>query len=196
MGHVYLDAETTGRRSHGAHIIEVGAVALDDSFREIGAFESMANPGEEAILKADPEALRVNGITPEEIRRAPPAAEAAQRLREFLARHWGMEIHAFNNEFDHWFFAKEPWNVKSVFWGECVMMAAMENMSRADALKRFADGNEKYPSLAEAARFFGVKYEKGHRALPDVRIAAAVHSAVLMERTAVREASDVIEQGF
>lgn len=182
MVQVYLDSETTGRRSHDAHIIEVAAVVHDERHGEIDHFETLANPGEEAILLADPEALRVNGITPEMMRRAPPAAEAAAKLRAFLDRHWGAELHAFNNEFDVWFFAREPWGVKSVLWGECVMLAAMGIMGGAGALKPFAGGDFKYPSLEEAARFFRVPYEKGHRALPDVRIAAAVHTAILKER--------------
>lgn len=179
---VYLDSETTGRRSHEAHIIEVAAVILDERFVEVDHFETMANPGEEAVRTADPEALRVNGITPEMIRRAPPAAEAAARLRAFLDRHWGAELHAFNNEFDHRFFAKEPWCVKSVFWGECVMLAAMGIMKQAGVLKPFGGGEFKYPSLEEAARFFNVPFANGHRALPDVRAAAAVHAAILRER--------------
>jgi DNA polymerase III epsilon subunit-like protein len=179
---VELDVETTGRPSPKSHIIEVAAVVLDPQFQEIGHFQSLANPGDEAMLLADPEALRVNRITPEMVRAAPPAEEVARRLRVWLDQFWGATFHAFNKEFDQWFLEKTPWTIKPRHWGECVMHAAMERMGSAGALGTRYDGTPKYPKLSEAAAFFKVPYGEGHRALHDCRIAGKVHAEIIRQR--------------
>lgn len=179
---VEVDVETTGKQAPQAHVIEVAAVVIDESYREIAHFESLANPGEEALRAADPEALRVNQITIEMIRQAPPAEIVAGKLNDFLDVYWGATFHAFNNEFDLQFLKLPPWMIRPRRWGECVMNAAMEFMARAQALRIRDDGKPKWPKLTEAAAFFKVPYEGGHRALHDCRVSGRIHAAILKER--------------
>lgn len=179
---VELDVETTGKKSPRAHIIEVAAVVLDERYNELAHFESLANPGDEAMQYADPEALRVNRITPEMVRQAPPSEIVARDLNLFLDQFWGATFHAFNNEFDQWFLEKDPWTIRPRRWGECVMNAAMEIMARAQVLRIRDDGKPKWPRLTEAAAFFKVPYGDGHRALHDCRVAGKVHAEILKIR--------------
>jgi len=200
---VELDVETSGKKSPQSHVIEVAAIVLDEHYREIGHFQSLANPGEDALHFADPEALRINQITLEMIREAPPAAVVAMDLNKFLDQFWGATFHAFNNEFDQWFLEKNPWTIKPRRWGECVMNAAMEIMSRAGALSIRYDGKPKWPKLTEAAAFFKVPYGDGHRALHDCRVSGQVHAEILRRRahdTARRIVNDevvhIMDQGL
>lgn len=200
---VELDVETTGRVPGRAEIIEVAAIAMDHSFEEVGHFESLVNPGEEALLRADPEALAVNRITPEMLKDAPPPDVVSERLNKFLDQYWGMTFHAFNNQFDREFLDKKPWFLGKRRWGECVMLAAMKEMDRKHALERFDNGKPKWPKLSEAAAFYRVPFGDGHRALHDGRVSAQVHVAILRgrrEALAFRlvndEAEHMIEQGM
>jgi DNA polymerase III epsilon subunit-like protein len=199
MGHrIFADVETTGLKSYTSHVVEAALVVLGDDLEEVDHFHTLSNPGEEALRQASPEALRVNRIVPEDLRAAPPAADAARALQGFMARYPG-PIHAFNNDFDLWFLAREPWRVPSRQWGACVMLSAMEVMEKAGALERRFDGSPKWPRLAEAAQFFGIPVDGSHRALDDARTASRIHAAILRlrgEQELQDEARALIDDGF
>lgn len=182
QGGIFVDVETTGHRSYSSHIIETGAVVLDPNRCEIDGFHTLSNPGEEALRLANPTALAVNKISLEDVRKAPPAQEAAWLFREFLERHPHARIHAYNNDFDIWFLARAPWKVSTKRWGECVMRAALEIMEAEDAVERFSNGKAMWPKLEKAARFFGVDYGVGHRAKDDARCASRIYAEILERR--------------
>jgi DNA polymerase III epsilon subunit-like protein len=189
---VVLDVETSGARAYNAYILEVGAVVLDEKREEVARFETLAHPGSAALRKADPAAIAVNGLTAELLADAPPLEEAAGKLRDFLVPFEGWLLHSFNNEFDYSFLARDPWKGRSFPWGECIMQAAMGLMG--SALPKFPNGRTKYPSLEEAARFFGVKMEPGHRALPDAITAARVQTEIFCRRDEAAAGDEV--QGY
>jgi len=200
---VEIDVETSGRKSPQARILEVAAIVLDEHYREIDHFECLANPGQEAMRAADPESLRINGITSEMVQKAPPSEVVARNFNLFLDRFWGATFHAFNNEFDQWFLEQPPWGIRSQRWGECVMNAAMKVMNRAGALGSRLDGGPKWPKLSEAATFFKVPSGDAHRALEDCRTLGRVHAEILRRRdyeTTRRMLSDeavhVMDQGL
>jgi DNA polymerase III epsilon subunit-like protein len=60
------------------------------------------------------------------------------------------------------------------------MLAAMRVIGAAGALRRRTTGDFKWPTLDEAASFFGVSRVACHRALDDARTAARVHRALLL----------------
>ena len=184
MEEIFVDVETSGKLCGAGHVVEAAAVVLNDGLEETESFETLANPGEEAILAAEPEALLVSRIAPETIRSAPPASQAAEAFRRFLARHPLARIHAFWNEFDRGFLAKPPWGIGAEAWGECVMRAAAGIMKQAGVLLRRENGRLKWPSLDEARRFFMIPQADGerHRALPDARTASRIYAAVLRQR--------------
>ncbi len=172
--------ETTGRRPY-SQVIEAAAVALDSSFKEVDRFHVIANPGEEALGSADPETLRVNGMTLEEIRAGTPIEEAARQYREFIGRFPHAQIHAFNGAGIR-FLSRPPWLVPTNRAGECVMLAAMDLMIDAGVLGFFPNGKPKCPPLRVIAAFFGVPYEQGRDKVLDARAFAAVYAAVLERR--------------
>lgn len=188
---IFLDVETTGVKSYASHVIEVAAVVTDESLMIVSEFRSLANPGEEAIAQASPEALEVNKISIDEIRGAPPSAEAAKALGAFLGRWPQAQYHAFNNDFDLWFLARTPWSLPSRTWGECVMRAAQKIMDEAGCLKKFPDGNTKWPNLQEAAKYFKIPMLQTHRALDDARMAALVYKEVLRTRAEISVEDEV-----
>lgn len=192
MLYVHVDVETTGLKTPHARIVEVGASVLNEKFEEIASFSSLANPGAESMALADPESLRIHGITPEEIASAPPSAEVARTFEKFLDEHWGALLFSYNREFEMWFLGREPWRVPASKWGECLMIASMEAMDRT-----------RWPRLGVAAQFFKVPQAESHRALADARVAGKIHVAILKERLldksdaeAVNESSHLFEQGY
>lgn len=197
---IITDVETTGKRTPNARIIEIGAVVLDSRLQEADHFHILANPGEEALRNAAPEALRKNGISLEEIRAGVPIEEAAARYQAFLAKYPGAKIHAFNNEFDKWFLERDPWRVPAKSWGDCIMVASMEIMNEAGVLEIFKNGEPKWPNLGEAAKFFGVPLSANHRGLPDARVAAGIYAEIQKRRNRpdgnmISESRHMIEDG-
>ncbi len=176
------DVETTGRRTYNSQIVEVGAVVLDERFAEIERWGTLVNPGPQALALAQPKAMEVNEISEKDLEDAPGPAEAAAGFRKVLERHPEATIHSFNNEFDSWFLAREPYNVPLARWGECIMLAAMKIMEKANALGLRYNGKPKFPNLKEALAFFNLKAEATHRAVDDARAAADVYVEILRRR--------------
>ena len=175
-GAAYLDVETTGIDPRRHAVVEVAAVVSDGAGRELASFSCLCRPGEEAMARADPRAMAVHGIRPDEPRAALPAAQVAATLRGFLALHGSPPLRSYNLGFERGFLEPEPWALLGP-WGGCAMEAAAGPMARAGALDERWDGSPKWPTLDEACRFFGVPRAGGHRALADARAAAAVDRA-------------------
>jgi DNA polymerase-3 subunit epsilon len=184
---IFVDVETTGLRPEVHRVVEVGAVLLSGKGDLISEFSSLVNPGEEALRNADPEALRVNRITLEEIRGAPTADQVERVFREWRALHPRALLHAYHKPFDAGFLARAPWSIENGAWGECVLQAAQDQM-----------GFQKRPKLGDAARFFGIPIGPRHRSLPDARLAGAVYIEVLKIRENLDndECHAILENGF
>lgn len=188
---IIADIETTGRRTYNSMIVEVGAVVLDENFAEIERWGSLVNPGHQAMLLAQPKAMQVNGLTEEVLKAAPSTEIVAAGFQELLARHPDATIHAFNNEFDAWFLAREPWKVPLARWGECIMMAAMDIMEDAGVLEARYNGQPKFPNLREAIAFFKCNSETSHRATGDARAAADVYIEILKQRRSCPDDTEI-----
>jgi DNA polymerase III subunit epsilon len=184
MTHPYIipDVETTGRRTYNSKIVEVGAIVLSPKFEEIERWSTLVDPGPEALALAQPKAMEVNKLTAADLKGAPKTEDAANRFRTLLERYPDATLHAFNNEFDSWFLAKDPWNVKAGRWGECIMLTAMDIMDAEGALPIRSDGSPKFPNLREAAAFFAVNSKPSHRTIDDCRAAADVYIEILRRR--------------
>ena len=180
-----LDTETTGLldQRHAA-VVEVGAAAIDlegrhpARVREVVSF--LVNPGEAYLGPEADEALSINGITRVEIRAqglAPP--EAASRLGQAALEERPTAVAAFGVHFDKPMLARPPLGWTTPLPWVDVMLKAAEVMGAAGQLGRRADGSLKWPSLKEAALFFGVVNPRPHRAMADALTAARVLAAVL-----------------
>ena len=76
---VSIDLETTGLRADSDAILEVGAVRFRGD-EVLDTFQTFVNPGREI-----PEFVqRYTGITPQDIRRAPPFPQVREELARFI----------------------------------------------------------------------------------------------------------------
>ena len=192
---IYIDTETTGFSPRdGATIVEIGAVAYDDDWKEVASLSRVVNPGEAALqYRHADKALKVNGITREEIKGGANPEDAARALHKLASL--GTRLHAFNVQFDSRFLEEEPWRMPMVRWSECVMLEAMNIMGPAGALPvlgGYGDRKKyKWPKLSEAVEYFNIKIEgDAHRALTDARMAAAVHRKILALKQGGTDAQD------
>ncbi len=176
---VYLDLETTGLDAEYHAIVEIGAVAMDALGTEISAFQSLCNPGEDAMRNSDPRAFEISGIDPADVRQAEPVEIVSTKF-SFWCADYG-QLHAFPNIFEQGFLRKTPWLISSEGWGECVQMAAQEVMAKARVLP-MRYGKPKLPRLSEAAQFFSITSPRFHRALDDARATGKIHHAIENKR--------------
>ena len=88
---ICLDAETSGLKPGIHGIVELGAIGQDYLGNELGRFHTFVNPGEH--IQYDPEAMKVNGITMEDIANAP-------HMRDILP--------SFVDQLKKWY-REEPW---------------------------------------------------------------------------------------
>jgi len=183
---IFIDIETNGLDPERHSVVEVAVVVVGAGDRIVQEFSSLADPGPTALMATEPEALRVNGLTIEEIQAAPPAVEVARKLKECLDGYKDYPIHAYHRNFDEDFLRRPPWEVKGL-WGECVMEAAAKVMEYAGALRSRRHGKPKYPTLTEAAHYFGVAVEGLHRGLLDAKLLHRVYSALLRVRENVED---------
>ncbi len=100
MREVIFDTETTGFGAEDHRVIELGAVELINRLPTGKTFHAYLNP-ERPI---DPGAMRVHGITDEQVKDAPKFKDVAHAWLEFVG---DATLVAHNAEFDMTFMAKE-----------------------------------------------------------------------------------------
>ena len=81
MEFVAFDLETTGTQPNENAIVEIGAVRFSGS-EPLEGFGKLINPG----MPIPAEASRVNGITDEMVKDAPPIESILSEFAEFLGR--------------------------------------------------------------------------------------------------------------
>lgn len=174
---VVLDFETTGFiRDEWARAIELAAVLLDTTGREVDTWSSLIRP--DVLDERASKALAINHIAREELLSAPTLATVAPSFVGWMRTHGDPYVTSFNRAFDEAFAVRSGFRLR---WASCVMLKAMGPMGAAGALQpsKWKAGEFKWPSLAEAAAFFDVPpMEPAHRALADARRAAAVACAI------------------
>lgn len=178
---VILDTETTGLGHIGKPqrpdaVIQVGyAYRKPDGTVERWAEVCQPDPKFLKDGRADV-ALRINHITLEQLAAARPDKVVAEELRRRLLdiaveSGRGVDIRAFNRNFDAPFLRAEPWSLidnDSIRWGPCVMLAAQMHL----------DGPYgKWPKLEEACRRLNIPWPEGpaHHAGVDAHAALLVH---------------------
>ncbi|MCH7620738.1 MAG: DEAD/DEAH box helicase, partial [Chloroflexi bacterium] len=148
-----LDLETTGLDSDRDTIIEVGAVKFRGE-ETLDSFQTFINPG-----RSIPEFIqRLTGISPQQVRRAPPFSAVVADLEAFLGHY---PIIGHNISFDLRFLETHG--------------LPLENPSYDtwDLASMFLPRTTEY-SLVYLSRHLGVKHTDAHRALGDARATQGV----------------------
>lgn len=174
---IVLDTETTGLPSGRyanelARIVEVGAVLFDTTSSAIVAeFESLCNPGPEHFEESwASEALVVNRIDRDWIRRAPSDRDVGLELRRWVLSQKPDCIVAFNNDFDF-----HPLLLGSRVWLAPLLDRIPEGPCLMEAYKAHVGLGTYEPGgrLANAAQRFNIPAQgTAHSALADARTAA------------------------
>lgn len=176
-----IDTETTGFQSD-PHAVpwEIGAVRYDLDGSEVATFSETGCP--DMLTSRMDEALRIGGMTREDIQALPPIWEAAEHFSAWAAR-FDASWSAFNVAFDS--VMLERLRIAPLRWAPCIMERAKPIMGEAGALPWFNKYNDwKMPKLSEAATFFNVaQQEPAHRALADARTAGLI--AIELQRRAM-----------
>jgi DNA polymerase III epsilon subunit-like protein len=173
---IVVDTETTGFPGQPwAHVIELGAIHLDEEGNEVGTFEALVNPP--VFDERADKALEINKIPREAVL---VARRTELVLADYATWHGARFATSYNVAFDRPMVERMGFQVR---WASCVMLRAMAVMGPANVLRPADPTHPRYergrpwlwPSLASAAEFFQVQVEgEPHRALTDARTAARV----------------------
>lgn len=155
--YVVVDLETTGSDPATQRITEIGAVKVRDG-RIIAEWSSLVRPGR----RIPSFIVGLTGITDEMVATAPPFADIADELFDFLG---DAVFVAHRAKFDHGFLKAEFERVGIRLAGP-VLCTVVE-------MKRHFPGLKSY-GLQALSTHFGIPLESHHRALCDARATAAL----------------------
>lgn len=153
--YVVVDLETTGGDPAIQRITEIGAVRVRNG-RIIGEWSSLVNPGR----RIPSFIAKLTGISDEMVAQAPPFAEIASDLREFLG---DAVFVAHRAKFDHGFLKAEFARLGEEFGGP-VLCTVVESRRHFPGLASYG--------LGSLCGHFGIPLASHHRALCDARATA------------------------
>lgn len=160
----FIDVETTGVKILKHEIIEIGCMIVirqdEGSFQVKEEFEIKVKP--EHIETADTKALRVNGYNEDAWMFAHTKQEAMQMLAEKTE---SAVMVAHNASFDYSFIEKtfEECGIENKMFYACIdtLTLAIAKLQNNEEVTRY--------TLRAMCEHFGIKNEKAHTALADVR---------------------------
>lgn len=168
---VFVDVETTGLSPDIHEIIEVAALVIDGkNFNEIKSFSCKIKP--EHIERAEKEALKINGYSPEKWREVIPAKEAFNKVANIspngvitgwdVAFDWEFLEHAFTREGIIHKFDYHKIDVPSIVYSKLIKMGSFSSLS-----------------LRNVAPIFDIKLPIVHSAIEDIRATYEIFKRVL-----------------
>lgn len=153
--YVVVDVETTGGRSDGHRVTEIGAVKLKDG-HIVDRFETLVNP-----QRSIPAGItRLTGITPAMVADAPYFSDVADEFEAFLK---DAIFVAHNVDFDYRFIAGEFSRLGRPF--------RYPKLCTCASMRKLYPGHRSY-SLAALCETYGIPLKSHHRALCDAEAAA------------------------
>lgn len=171
---IVIDVETTGLGHKSCPPRPDAVVQVGMAWREangVKTWSQYCHPGEQYLKSGRAQAaLDVNGITPEILQAAQPAAFVAeqfwQKVFQIESSGDAVQFRAYNKAFDAPFLAAEPWRVPENRWGDCIMLDAQSHLQ-----------SFRWPKLDAAVRSMGIDWPKGpaHDAAVDAHAALLVH---------------------
>lgn len=152
-----VDVETSGLRAGQDRVLSLAVITLDASGRQKGEFSTLLNPG------CDPGPVHIHGLTAARLQGAPTFEEIAPQVGALLQRR---VLVAHNAQFDYDFLAHEFARTRS--W------APVERRLCTLALNRQVAPPTPDLKLGTLAGYYGVRQERAHDALDDVRVLSGI----------------------
>lgn len=182
MKTIYFDLETGGVKDEP--VIQLAAVAINDDWSEAGSFEQKIrfNPAD-----CDPEALRINGYTPEAWKDAADVALVVGQFSAFVKPHSTVEMISKRTGVPYMVARLAGYNALTF---DLPRLRAMYGQSFfpcsyhvRDVLQRAMFWFDEHPDrvkpkdlkLGTVCEYFGIPTLGEHEALTDVRMTVALH---------------------
>jgi len=146
---VFIDFETTGLDAANDHIIEIGALKIDEQGIE-STYQTFINPGYPIPQKI----TQITGITDEMVQQGPSEEQGCQALEKFIAN---SKIVVHNSDFD-------------ILWLMIRNEKYRLNLSNHDVictLKWAKEAKENRNGLVALAKKYSITHNNAHRALAD-----------------------------
>lgn len=161
----FFDVETTGLHpQYGDRICEIGLVKTLNG-KIIDSYETLINP----YVPVSPGAFRVNHITAEMLKSAPPFPDVVDIILKFIK---DSTLVAHNALFDLNFLGSHLWNLKISFPSNPVI----DTLLLARAYYNFPSN-----SLSNLADYLGIQKTNMHRALGDAKLTSQVFHTFLKD---------------
>lgn len=176
LNYAFIDVETTGLNPDIHEIIEIGCVIVErgvngpTDLKIVEEIELKIQP--ERIELAEPEALRVNGYDPASWMFAYTKQQAMQLLAK---KTQGCVFVAHNVAFD-WVYIEKAFRDVDIEHG--FHYHKLDTLSMAFVLFN-GTADIKHLSLRALCEHFGIKNERAHSALPDVRATIEVFKSLM-----------------
>lgn len=172
QAYVVIDIETTGGKSAGHRITEVGAVKIVNGI-EVDRWSSLIDP-----QRHIPQFIsKLTGISDALVKDAPLFCEVAEQLEKFMS---GCVFVAHNVNFDYGFFKLEFERLGRSF--------SMPKLCTVREMRKYFPGLASY-SLGNLCKEFDIELKNHHRALSDAQAAAQL-LVMINERKTVGTVDD------
>jgi DNA polymerase III epsilon subunit-like protein len=176
----------------GPEVFEVAAIAMAPCCREMAAFESLVRPSEEALWGLRKEALEMTGLSVDDLRSAPVAADAANRLRAFINANHATGYVAYNVRRARRLLGDKPWELAKPWEGS--IRERVIDILPTDEIPDI--------KLYEAALFLKIPVPIKRRALSSARLCAEILGKMergthnISDANFLREAEYTMEEGL
>lgn len=182
---VVVDTETTGLGHMSDYprpdgVVQVGYAYRDEKGR-VQRWAQLCNPGAEFLAGGRAsQAFQINGLSLNQVLRAPPAREVAKVFhRRLRAVEESVDqpvvLRSYNRDFDEPFLRAPPWNVPHELWGPCIMKEAANRLNGVGG---------RWMKLGVAVDRLGLRWPTGpaHTAAVDAHAALLIHEALSIRR--------------
>jgi len=176
---VVFDFETTGLDSKVDHIIEVGAVRLEQG-KPVAEFSELINPG----MALSEQVVNITGITDKMLEGQPTIDQVLGNFIDFFK---GAVLVAHNAEFDMGFLTaacrKQGWHLQ---WPAfCTLKMARQVLPQLESR-----------NLDTLAEHYELEFEARHRSIGDVKVTVAVMEEMLADMEVTPERWDDLKDFY
>jgi len=166
-----LDLETTGSDPLVHEVVDLGAVLLDGAtLSPIKTFDSLIRP--DSLANADPNAMRIHGLTANQLKDAPSAPEVMRNFSEQLGNDF--TLCGWNICFDAQFLAFLLRRVGRYDYFEGLDYHKLDLWSLLEFFWAHGNLTIEPKSFSEVCSHFGIERRHNHRALEDALLSAEV----------------------